>query len=169
LFCRNQNVYEFNFSDEEEEEENETYSYYAQSMEKDNLVADIIHDCEYESVIQVMPNNSTHTNHNHVEDFVSTPEAVLEEQDDSFASDEMLSVLASAGSESEHGDADMVEEEMQTSDIDSVHDSVPNQQGPTAPITKDLHKSGFMDSDENSGGIWLYLHHISFSRKSLLH
>ncbi|KAH8487299.1 hypothetical protein H0E87_026030 [Populus deltoides] len=151
IIQRNQNVYEFNFSDEEEEEENETYSYYAQSMEKDNLVADIIHGCEYESVIQVMPNNSTHTNHNHVEDFVSTPEAVLEEQDDSFASDEMLSVLASAGSESEHGDADMVEEEMQTSDIDSVHDSVPNQQGPTAPITKDLHKSGFMDSDENSG------------------
>ncbi|KAI9381051.1 hypothetical protein POPTR_015G046900v4 [Populus trichocarpa] len=120
-------------------------------MEKDNLVADIIHGCEYESVIQVMPNNSTHTNHNHVEDFVSTPEAVLEEQDDSFASDEMLSVLASAGSESEHGDADMVEEEMQTSDADSVHDSVPNQQGPTAPITKDLHKSDFMDGDENSG------------------
>jgi hypothetical protein len=160
LFCRNRNGYEYNFSDEDEEEENETYSrYYVQSMEKENLAAGIVHGGERESALQFMPpNNSTHTN---VEDFISSPEEpLLVDQDGSFASEDMLSVFVSAGSESEHDDADMVEEEMPTSDTDSFHDSVPNLHGPTAPITKNLHKSGFMDSDEICGGIWLFASHI---------
>lgn len=151
IIQRNRNGYEYNFSDEDEEEENETYSrYYVQSMEKENLAAGIVHGGDRESALQFMPpNNSTHTN---VEDFISSPEEpLLEDQDGSFASEDMLSVLVSAGSESEHDDADMVEEEMPTSDTDSFHDSVPNLHGPTAPITKDLHKSGFMDSDEICG------------------
>ncbi|KAJ6672608.1 DNA LIGASE (DUF1666)-RELATED [Salix viminalis] len=121
IIQRNQNGYEYNFSDEDEEEEDETYRYYVQSMEKENLAAGIIHGGERESA------------------------------DGGFGGEEMHPVLVSAVSESENDDADMIAEEMPTSDTDSFHDSVPNLHGPTAPVTEDFNKSGFMDSDENRG------------------
>ncbi|KAB5531846.1 hypothetical protein DKX38_018516 [Salix brachista] len=168
IIQRNQNGYDYNFSDEDEEEEDETYRYYVQSMEKENLAAGIIHGGEREAAVQFVPGSSTRTNHSHAEDFISSPEErVVEDQDGGFAGEEMHPVLVSAVSESENDDADMIEEEMLTSDTDSFHDSVPNLHGPTAPVTEDFNKSGFMDSDENRGGIWQFASHI-FSKKSLL-
>ncbi|KAJ6387249.1 hypothetical protein OIU78_017041 [Salix suchowensis] len=153
IIQRNQNGYDYTFSDEDEEEEEETYRYYVQSMEKENLAAGIIHGGERESAVQFVPGSSTRTNHSHAEDFISSPEErVVEDQDGGFAGEEMHPVLvSSAVSESENDDADMIEEEMPTSDTDSFHDSVPNLHGPTAPVTEDFNKSGFMDSDENRG------------------
>ncbi|KAJ6749071.1 DNA LIGASE (DUF1666)-RELATED [Salix purpurea] len=152
IIQRNQNGYDYNFSDEDEEEEDETYRYYVQSMEKENLAAGIIHGGERESAVQFVTGSSTRTNHSHAEDFISSPEErVVEDQDGGFAGEEMHPVLVSAVSESENDDADMIEEEMPTSDTDSFHDSVPNLHGPTAPVTEDFNKSGFMDSDENRG------------------
>lgn len=151
------------FSDEEEEEEeedNDTY-YYVDHMENEDhhLVANTIPDTES---LQFLPNrNGIHKSQNHVEEFMNFHEPVLEDQDDdNIASDGQLSLLASAGSESEHDDADMVEEKMPTSDdADSVHYSAPNQGGPTPPISIQLHKS---DSDQNCGGICIILGFYKF-------
>uniref|UniRef100_A0A6N2KCV2 Ribosomal protein L34Ae n=1 Tax=Salix viminalis TaxID=40686 RepID=A0A6N2KCV2_SALVM len=75
---------------------------------------------------------------------------IIQRPDGGFGGEEMHPVLVSAVSESENDECGYDCRRM-TSDTDSFHDSVPNLHGPTAPVTEDFNKSGFMDSDENRG------------------
>ncbi|XP_065864229.1 uncharacterized protein [Euphorbia lathyris] len=144
LIQRNQNGYEYIYSDEEEEEEEEeedkeTY-YYCESREKDHLVADIIHGGES---LVFLSNSSIPT---------------TEPKDDSFFYDEPTSILASAGSESEKEDIDLInddddQENFQPTYADSIQDSSPHHGGPTtSPITIYKQRSGLVDSDDKHGG-----------------
>jgi hypothetical protein len=138
LCCRNRNRYEYNlFSEDEEEEEaeedQEETRFHVECLEKDHLVADIIHGSD---ALFFQPNSHPQRNQSLSQEFMS----INEDPDEDYAP-EILSV-----DDSHEGDDMFEDEDLPPRDsADSVFSSVPNLGGPTMPKTT-------IDNDKNCHG-----------------
>lgn len=130
------------FSDDEEEEEaqedQEERRFHVECLEKDHLVADIVHGSE---ALFFQPNSHPQRNQSLSQEFMS----INEDPDEDYAP-EILSV-----DDSLEGDDMFEDEEIPPRDSDDpVFSSVPNHGGPTMPKTT-------IDNDKNCHG---KLHHV---------
>ncbi|KAK6249663.1 hypothetical protein SCA6_003668 [Theobroma cacao] len=162
LIQRNQNGYDYSmFSEEEEaqEEEEEEYAdrfYRVNCMEKDHLVADIIHGGES---LLFLPDNSFQTIQNDgAEESNNPPDHQLTSEDQenaSYTTEQFSAHDSSPCSDSEHddGDTELLDGEIPTKDADSLCNSdVNDQDGPTpivSPILTEQDKSDQVDNDED--------------------
>ncbi|XVF09606.1 hypothetical protein REPUB_Repub07fG0108300 [Reevesia pubescens] len=165
IIQRTQNGYDYSmFSEEEGEEEEEygdTYSYRVNCMEKDHLVADIIHGGE--SLVFLPDNSFQYMTQNDVEESMNPHDDQLTSEDQEYASysTEQFSAHDSTPcSDSEHHDDDddteIVDEEISIKDTDSLQNFDINQNGPTpivSSILTELDKSDQVDYDEDDDEI----------------
>ncbi|XP_022738105.1 uncharacterized protein LOC111290871 [Durio zibethinus] len=154
---RTQNGYDYSmFSEEEEEEEEEgyaadRYNYRVNCVEKDHLVADIIHGGE--SLI-FLSDNSFHRTENDVEESMNLHEDPLT----SDSTEQFSAHDSSPRTDSEHDndDINLQDEEIPIKDADSLQNFDVNQDGPTpivSPILKEPDKSDQVDNDEDDDDI----------------
>ncbi|XWS37652.1 hypothetical protein CRYUN_Cryun19dG0063400 [Craigia yunnanensis] len=166
LIQRTQNGYDYSmFSEEEEEEEEEyaadRYNYRVNCMEKDHLVANIIHGGES---LVFLPDNSFHRTQNDVEESMNPHvDQLITSEDQEYASystEQFSAHDSSPCSDSEHhdedDDTDLLDQEIPTKNEDSLQNFDVNQDGPTpmvSPILTELDKSNQVDNDEDGDEI----------------
>ncbi|XVE64048.1 hypothetical protein DITRI_Ditri07aG0070000 [Diplodiscus trichospermus] len=166
LFQRTQNGYDYTmFSEEEEEEEKEEeytadrYNYRVNCLEKDHLVADIIHGGES---LLFLADNSFHRTQNDAEESMDPQyDQLITSEDQEYASystEQFSAHDSSPCSDSEHhdvgddDDTDLLDEELPAKNSDSLQNFDVNQDGPTpivSPIFTELDKSEQVDNDED--------------------